>query len=504
MHARPLLSSFLLAILATPLLAQALAPKPPAEYDVIIRYRIDAARTERILQFREMVRYLESIGFKKDPSENENEEEDRFAVEMTGTIASSNVRKILAEPHVRTILLVAKGVKLPTEAEADQFVRTDLDLASGLKDSLQDKLYDQTRAVLRSLGFQEAVGYDNRGNSRIVGNVAAKNLIALLRDLRETPAGAKEGNPFLAVTPIRVVEVQPGRELAKPLPEQPKVPAELSKIAPDLRALLADKDEAAKPHRLEVILWTTPSATDSIWAQALRRAAPGLVVEGQLGALVSVLVPADRAVPLASLSIVSGVRLPRAARQESQPAGPGKDAVEALGLHRLHAMGFRGRRVRIAIVDADFHDYREMIKAKRLPAGTRLVDLTAARNPDLLPDAFPTSAGLGHGTRCALAAAQAAPEADIVLIRVDPAAPYQLQEAARYISGETFQTPSLEERSSELAGENALLSDRREKLFLERKVLLDSGLPIEEFEPKWADYKKRQETFENDERAYEE
>jgi hypothetical protein len=500
MHTRTLVSLSLAVLLAAPLPAQVPAPKPPAEYDVVIRYRIDAARTERIIQFREMIRYLESIGFKKDPSENENEPEDRFAVEMTGSIASTNVRKILAEPHVRTILLVAKGVSLP--AEADQSVRTDLELTSGLKEGLQEKLYDQTRTVLRSLGFQEAVGYDNRGATRIVGNLASKSLLALLRDLRETPAGAREGNPFQAVTPLRVVEVQPGRELAKPLPEQPKVPAELAKIAPELRALLADKDGAAKPRRLEVILWNTPAAEDDSWAGTLRRAAPGLLVEGRLGSLVSVLVPADRAVALARLPVVSAVRLPRAARLESQPAAAGKDTVEALGLNRLHALGHRGRGIRIAVIDADFHDYAEMIKAKRLPAGTRLVDLTAGRSRDLTPETAASSTGVGHGTRCALAAAQAAPEANIVLIRIDPAAPYQLQEVARYINGETFTAPSLDERRSELALESALLNDRREKLLLERKVLLDSGLPIEEFEPLWADYKKRQEAFTSDEHAY--
>ncbi|HMF12922.1 MAG TPA: hypothetical protein VKE94_11470, partial [Gemmataceae bacterium] len=500
MYTRSILSLSVAAILAAPLPAQVPAPKPPAEFDVVIRYRIDAARTERILQFRELIRYLESIGFKKDPSENENEPEDRTAVEMTGSIASGNARKILAEPHVRTILLVPKGAKLPTEA--DQFVRTNLELTSGLQEGLQAKLYEQTRAVLRSIGFQEAVGYDNRGNTRIVGNVASKNLLRLLNDLRDTPAGAKEGNPFRNVTPIRVVEVLPDLDLAKPLPEQPNVPANLAKISPELRAALADKEDAAKPRRLEVILWTTPAATDRSWANALRRAAPGLVVEGQLGALVSILVPADRASALAELPIVSAIRLPRAARLQSVPAGAGRDTIEALGLNRLHSMGHRGRGVRIAIIDGDFQGYADLVKSKRLPAGTRLIDLTAERNPDLTPDAFPTATGLGHGTRSALAAAQSAPEAEIVLIRVDPAAPYQVQEFARYVNGETFFSPSLDQRASELAEDNTTLNGRREQLLLERKVLLDSGLPIDEFEPKWAEYKKRQEAFNRDEQAY--
>src|SRR5258708_39671039 len=120
MYMRMLLSVSLAAVLSAPLTAsqpRLPSPPPPDEYDVVIRYRIDAARTERIIQFREMIRYLEAIGFKKDPSENENEAEDRAAIEMTGRIASANVRKILAESHIRTIMLFAKGVKAP---EADQ------------------------------------------------------------------------------------------------------------------------------------------------------------------------------------------------------------------------------------------------------------------------------------------------------------------------------------------------------------------------------------------------
>src|SRR5262249_60357388 len=48
-------------------LAQPVAPPPPKEYDVQIRYRILAARNERIVQFNAMVGYVESIGFRKEP-----------------------------------------------------------------------------------------------------------------------------------------------------------------------------------------------------------------------------------------------------------------------------------------------------------------------------------------------------------------------------------------------------------------------------------------------------
>src|SRR5262249_53566253 len=145
-------------LVAATLSAQPPSPPPPVEYDVIIRYRIDAARTERIVQFRQMVRYLESIGFSKDPSENENEAEDREATEMTGHIASANMPKILAEPHVRTIMLFPRGAKLPSEGS----VRVGVDITAGLRPDLQRTLFTQTRNVLKQVGLQEGVGYDHR------------------------------------------------------------------------------------------------------------------------------------------------------------------------------------------------------------------------------------------------------------------------------------------------------------------------------------------------------
>jgi hypothetical protein len=487
MYMRMLLSLSLPAVLAVPLTASPPGPPPPDEYDVIIRYRIDAARNERVTQFREMMRYLESIGFDKDPSENENEVEDRTATEMTGHIKAADARKILLEPHIRTIMLYAKGAKLP--ADVEQFVRVDLGLTANLEERLQHNLYNQTRDVLRTLGFQEGVGYDNRGGTRIVGNIAAKNLLRLLEDLRDTPAGTKMPSPFDAVTPIRLVDVQLGRDLVRPLAALPELPLNQAKIAPELRAVLAARDGGARPLRLDVILWRTPEASEQRWIQLLQQAAPTLIIEGRLGPVVSVLVPSDRAGALADLPIVSGVRLPRLA--DSYAGASGLDQLPKLN-----------RGARIAVISGDFTGYAGMVKAGRLPAGTRLVDMTAQRSPDILPDPPAKGADMADGTRLALAVAKAAPNAGIVLVRVDPAAPFMVEEAIRTIDGEKFLTTSLDHRAAELTAEDKRLNERREKLLMERRVLLEANLPIDDFQPQWDEYVKRQEAFNKEERAY--
>src|SRR5712692_3416911 len=43
-------------------------PPPPKDYDVEIRYQIFADRNQRITQFQDLVRFLDSIGFHKKPA----------------------------------------------------------------------------------------------------------------------------------------------------------------------------------------------------------------------------------------------------------------------------------------------------------------------------------------------------------------------------------------------------------------------------------------------------
>src|SRR5262245_14611344 len=94
------------------LLPQAAAEPVPQEYQVSISYRINAFRNDRVRQFFPMLHYFESLGFHKDEGP-EDEAENQAVTRMTGTIPAANARKLLAEPHVRAILLVPQGAKLP-------------------------------------------------------------------------------------------------------------------------------------------------------------------------------------------------------------------------------------------------------------------------------------------------------------------------------------------------------------------------------------------------------
>jgi hypothetical protein len=473
----------------------------PREYDVRIRYQIDAYRTEHIRQFREMVRYLESIGFDREPGP-EDEEENPSVNRMEGTISAANALKILDERHVRAILLVPHGARLPAEAAP---VRVELGLASFLNAqqvrqlagqeparpedlasdqallARQSTLAEQALTVLGSLGFREGGGFDTRWHTRLVGMIPVGKLDALLDDLRRTPAGQDLPAPFRSTWPLRLIEARPD----VPFPVQRPVPILPARgeerIAPELRALLADEAAAAKPVHLEVILAATPGPEARAWKTNLLRAAAGVGIEGRLGPIVAVRAPAKAALALAARPDVSTVRLPVSGEARvlavSARAGDERAALHAAGLDRLHGLGHRGQGLRVAIVDGDFRGWQGLV-GKQLPAKTRLVDVTAERNRSLLPDAPAGGNALGVGTQVAAAAAVAAPEAEFTLVRVDPAAPYQVEEVARYIGGERFTPLSLDARNEELDQDRYILESRQADLAKERQALLNENIPL--------------------------
>jgi hypothetical protein len=460
---------------------------PPARYDVQLRYRINASRNQRIAQFLAMTRDLESLGFKKNPGE-ESEAEDPTETRMTGSIDAANARKLLYEPHVKALLLLPAGYALPQDAKAT--VKLQLDLASGLPADRQRSLEDQVRVRLAPLGFREAIGYDHRGHTRLVGWIPRGELDTLLGDLRWQSSGALAPaapvatlpSPIKNVSPVLVTEVipesadkAPGSEAPPPV-TPPEDDLQSLKVSREIRELASGKSQTT-PLRMEVILTTMPRPGDSAWENELSRAAGGLVIEGRLGSVVSVIAAPGSAVNLARLPSVSTIRLPRGASSASLESPEGQapwDVLRATGLDRLHARAARGQGIRLAIIDGDFRGYQRFL-GRGLPRETRYIDLTAERNPSLEPDPFPGPAdAIGHGTACALVASLAAPDARLTLIRVDPTTPYQVRDVAGYVYGEPVRSYSAAQRSADLLADTDRLRAQREALGRERRAFLES------------------------------
>jgi hypothetical protein len=275
------------------------------------------------------------------------------------------------------------------------------------------------------------------------------------------------------------------------------VPPGQEKFSPAFRALLADPEAKAQPRRLEVILALTPPEGDRSWLPLLRPRGSGIVVEGQIGPLVTVYGPPAAVADLARFPEVAVIRLPRLARQDALP-DLARDPAAVRPLlspgARLHALP-RGAATRVAVVDSNFRGWEAEKEQGRLPANVRLIDLTAERNPDLRPDPYPDGPGPGGGTAFALALARLHPDLDLVLVRVDPAAPYMLQAVAAAINGAPRPSINLDNRLEELQFRRGQLAVRRDQLLLERRVVLSD--PREEEEPL-----KRREKYFKDQAAF--
>jgi hypothetical protein len=482
------------------------APPPPPAYDVAVRYRINAFGNDRIIQYNELTRYLKALGFRRDPNEEvpENEAEDANATLLRGSVPAGKLAALLAERHVRAVRALPKGQELPKDKAAR--VRVDLTLASGLPPDRQLVFARQARQVLASLQYIDGVGYDDRGFTRLLGSMPAGQVDALLNDLRQTPAGKKQPAPFQNAWPVRLVVVYPQLPLPAGRPTPPVVPPGQEKLTADLREALAGPAPAGGPQRLEVILAAAPALSeDRTWLRPMDL--PGVTVEGRLGPLVTVLVSDIKtALALAALPEVAAVRLPRVAQSSHQPEGRTKAVplLDASGLTKLHALGHRGRGTRLTVVAGDFRGWDALVKAGQLPGDTRLVDFTRERSPQLEADPFPPAAGPGAGTRCALTVLRAAPEVQLVLVRIDPAAPYMLQEAARAINGDAYRTVALEQRQDQLREERRLLDLRQEALLEERKAAFSDLGPDEGPTKRRAEYKQHQAEYDRDVKAHQE
>ncbi len=454
-----------LAVLATGLVppraafGQVKYPPRAETLDVQIRYRIRAERDERVRQFRVLAAHLKGLGFVAPPREDEDLDVlDPTAERFVGTIPSAGVLSALDDPRVQTILFAPKGYAYPDDPEKPVPVR--VALATGFLPSDQRKFHRQAVAQLDRLGFREALGYDHRGFTLARGSLPAGNVARLLKDLRREPAGwfLPEGvaeappAPLRDVLPVRWVEVLPEAEFA-PLAE-PAVPASFARFAPVLRAVMADEAARGKPIRVEAVMDRPAEELTDDFRTRFRALFLGAAVEGAVGTTLALSFP--KAADLDRFAFepgVTSIRLPRAAT-ETVGTAAAKDAsvpaaLAATRLDRLHALGHRGKGVRVVVIGSGFPGVEGLVGSE-LPKGTRVIDLTAELTPAIRPAPLDPAAPLG-ATAAARAAAAAAPDAELVLVRVSRDAHFQPAAVARFVTGDGRYTEAMQSRLAEFS-----------------------------------------------------
>jgi hypothetical protein len=478
------------------------APPPPAVYDAQVHYSITGLGNQRIGQYFALTDYLKKSGFTRTDEPDETEPEDPRNLPFNGTVPSAKARLLLADPRVQVIRLLPQGKKLADDKAA--LVRVHLELPTGYGAERQRLLTEQLRKVLKEIGFQEGAVYDHQGNTRLVGALPVGSIDTVLKDLRKHPAAEQLGPPFRSGPPVRVVEVLPDMPLPSPHPVTPLPPPELEKLSPELRQLVADKEKAKEPLRYEVILALTPDAGSRDWLRPFRAAAGETAVEGRLGQLVTVHGPRGDVVPLAARPEVAGLRLPRPARPlfppgdgEAEPAALARSGPVSLTVTRRMTQVERA-----AVVDGDFRGWEALREA--FPRATiRFVDLTRQRNRELRMEPYSVSGpGPGQGTRFARMLLRVAPEAEVLLVCVDPASPYQLETAARALYGDPHASFALERRLEDLTEWRAELDAKRAELLAERTRVFEDFRVEGEAEENRKKYRKRQADHDCDEASY--
>jgi hypothetical protein len=417
-------------------LAQPLKPAVPESYDVRFRYRIHTDRDERIRQFKAMAEFVQKLGFKKDELlDDDLDIFDPTAELFTGTIPGANGFKLLEQPSIRTVILTPSGQKWPEDAKAPVQVR--LHLTAEHNGTAQRLFHDQAVEQLNLLGFIEAAGYDHAGYSIARGTLPAGKLPRLLKDLRTLPGGwfaaatPKEllPLPLRAKLPIRVIEVLP--DFPADVVSTVAALAAPNKFEPAVRAIMDDAMKQSAPLVVEAVLEERPDTTSRTARTALQRLAEGAFIEGIVGVVATVRVQkATDLEAIAKSPYVRTIRMPRVGGETVKAAEGGSNAfVKESRLDSLHSKGFRGAGVRAVILASDFPDY-----AAKLPKGVKFIDLTGEVNPTIEPAPV---LRVGSGTAAAVAFHEAAPLAELTLVRIDPAAFHQQLTATRAVLGET-------------------------------------------------------------------
>jgi len=493
----------LLSALGLLAMAQAQPPQAAATgptYQVRLRFKIEAELQQRYAYYKQMIARLEAAGFKAAPG---RPREELYGDSLAGTLPASDIGTLRLERFLRTAVLVPTGYALPTDPEKTVLVRFDLAITGPDR---QRELETLARQQLKTLGLIENTGYDNQGHTRILGRLPAPALDVLLKDSMEVaiPSSFKT----TTVTGNKATLVRLAIVIAEPTPPQPDVPLPvgpppgkeyLEKISPDLKAFLAKVPEAdlEKHIRIELVLRGS-HLTETLQVQ-LQRSEAMFITEGSFGPIVTGLTSPSRLTSLAQQPEISTVRLPQAPPGfvKSQESG-----VEFIRFGRHLGTGPAITPVgydlplpkRLIIIGDDFRGYRSSIGAG-LPRKTQFIDATAELTPDLRPLPGMDTAGVGTSTTLALDFLRSNPHNDVILVRINPTSPYQIQQVGEAILGHSWATPSFITRKEEWNDAGARIEATKLDLRVERRRVQSDFALDDATKARREEYRKKQEAL---------
>nr|HMP16873.1 hypothetical protein [Gemmatales bacterium] len=231
------------------------------------------------------------------------------------------------------------------------------------------------------------------------------------------------------------------------------------------------------------------------------------ITEGSIGPIVTGLTTPTRLTALAQQPGISTVRLPQLPRN---PAIPSINAIEFVPLGKQAGSSATARAVaaqepkpatKAVIIGDDFTGYENLL-GEGLPKNTILIDTTAELSLDFKPAETSGTSGLGQSTRVAQGFLRQYPHDEVILVRIDPTAPFQLNETAKAILGDPWITPALIARKDEYKDEASRIeSEKLEMRVLRQRIQQDFNID-DATKAKREEYRQKQAQLDAREKAH--
>jgi hypothetical protein len=493
------------------LLAIAQAQPPAAinpSYQVRLRYKIDAELQQRYALYKQMLARLQAAGFQPAPG---RPREELYGDSLSGVMPATGLGALRLERFLRTAILVPTGYQLPTDAEKTVLVRLELALTGPDR---QKELFERAKEQLKTMGFIENEAHDHANHTRLLGRLSVPALDGLLKDTMETPIPSsfksasmvQQKQPLVRLAIVIAETAPPQADVARATPA-PAGKEYLDKISPDLKAFLAKVPEGDldKLMRVELVL-VGNQLTDRFRSQLIH-SETRFVTEGSIGNIVTGLTTPSRLTALAQQSEISTVRLPQLPRT---PAIPSINAIEFIPLGKnLGTSPYVSTLVslepkpatRAVIIGDDFRGYQKLL-GEGLPKNTKLIDATAELSLDFKPAPEAEGQDIGQSAKIARGFLKQFPHDEVILVRIDPSTPYQLNQVGEAILGRPWLTPSLIARRDEFKDETSRIeSEKLEMRVIRQRIQRDFNLD-DVTKAKRDDYRDRQAKLDAREKAH--
>ncbi|HEV3438953.1 MAG TPA: hypothetical protein VG122_16420, partial [Gemmata sp.] len=155
----------------------------------------------------------------------------------------------------------------------------------------------------------------------------------------------------------------------------------------------------------------------------------------------------------------------------TQKPSPMPDLLRTSGVDTLQRLGYTGSGVKVIVIGSDFTGADKLIGTS-LPRKTRILDLTTELNPEIEP--FPTDPNRASANiAVARAVALTAPDAELVLVRIDMGSFFQLLGIIRVARGDMAYSTAMRSRLFDLSTRSAELTKLKDAALKEYRLAFE-------------------------------